>query len=300
MDGGFGPVELQSAEVHGDEGFADAQAVGFVGEIVEEAFGFRGGKMGHAARGDVDQRVIKSREMQLGNLGHVPVAAQDDDFWRTGFGNQIEQAFACGGKFSPRLERMFLREDLRAGTEDDAFRVACGELIFEPLPLSFAEHVTGAAFASAETAFVEQDNFEPFARRSEVVGGVNAGAFSARTVRRFIEKIEECGFALLLETVFRAAVVFSVVMVVPDADDFGQAQEFLVPRHIAEHDEFIVEIGGVAILRVDDVAEPDPDVGSAGDDGLPDGRFDPGFVAGAERDAMDDFGVRCVLREHAA
>src|SRR3954447_18238403 len=206
------PIQQNQSKIQVHEVLAAPESVRFPVEVMKKIVG---GMVRHPAGRDIVQRLRTTRLTEARDLPQVAVSAEKNDVPCPAAKNQIQQALARLREITPLFVGMLVCDDLDTGSDQINVRVTVGELTLQPFPLFAAEHIGGGTRALPKVSAIEQDDFHPLASGTECVGGVNPSLLAPRTVRRFIEKIEEQSLAFSFVWVVFTAVTDAIIVIVP-------------------------------------------------------------------------------------
>ena len=190
----------------------------------------------------------------------MSIAAQENHISRATSRNKIEKTCPGRGEVGPFFIWMFACDYLNSRSDKVDVRVAVGQLLFQPLPLFCAERVGGRARFFPMITAIEKDDFHAFARGTKIISDVNSRLLSARTVRRFVEKIEEKPLALDFVQIVLSAILHTIVVIIPNADDMALFAKRFVIELFFFRAISALEIGQIVRFSVNNIAKPDPKV----------------------------------------
>lgn len=205
--------------------------------------------------------------------------------------NKVIKALSFVREVSPAFPAVLIGDELDTGGEDTEF---CGfaELFFKPLPLGVTEEGCGLVFGrnvgtlaafdtefgvagfvqwAAEVACIEEEELYSFSFFADDLCVVDSGRFAAVGILGFVEEIEEDFLGFFLFGEFSTGVVLSIIMIVPNGEDFADQFQAFVSGNSSKLLIFrgkLFHVGGVA---VDVVSQKDEDLGFCLDDVVPDG-----------------------------
>src|SRR5438067_1909704 len=133
---------------------------------------------------------------------------------------------------------------------------------------------------------IEKNDFHPFACGTKTMSDVSARLLSTRTVRRFVEKIEEESLALDFVRIVLSAILNPIVIIIPNPDDAALFAERFVLGIIFFSLVAARQIGQIARFAVNNIAKPDPKVWFAFANRLPEQLRFVFAIARAEGDPL--------------
>src|SRR6266404_1164046 len=190
----------------------------------------------------------------------MSIAAQENHISRAASRNKTEKTRPSGGEIGPFFIWMFACDYLNSRSYEVDIGVAVGQLLFQPFPLFCAERVGGRARFFPMITTIEKNDFHAFAGGTKTISDINARLLSARTVRRFVEKIEEESLARDFVRIVLSAILNTIVVIIPNPDDTALFAERFVIGIIFFSLVAARQIGQIARFSVNNIAKPDPKV----------------------------------------